>query len=88
MAQKHKKRCNFLLNIHKLCSNKMCKIYYIYTHNHTHIYTHTLAPEGKLMKTLLNKPFGSFITEVPMTVLMEMFVIFLIFIQISIYLIN
>lgn len=34
MAQKHMKRLVVFSYIHKVSSNKMFKIYYIYTHNH------------------------------------------------------
>lgn len=84
MAQKHMKKHVVFSYIHKVSSNKMCKIYYIYTHSHTYIHTHTWAPGGKL-ENLHNKILGSFITEVPVTVLMKMFIIFLILNQISIY---
>ena len=53
MAQKHMKKLVVFSYIHKVSSNKMCKIYYIYTHNHTYIH----APGGKL-ENLHNKPFG------------------------------
>lgn len=57
---------------------------YLYTYIHIHTHTHTWAPVGKL-ENLYNEPLGSFITEVPIIVLMEMYIIFLILTQISIY---
>ena len=75
----NEKTCSFLLYTHT------------HTHTHTHTlqircvryityiqtpHTHNLGPEGKLMKTLHKEPFDSFITKVPMTVLMEIFIIF------------
>lgn len=48
----HEKACSFLLNIHKVSSDKMCKVYYIYIQ--PHIYTHThLGSREKLMKTYI-----------------------------------